>query len=98
MRSKSISVLLTVLFLMNFTFAQSGKNSSTVVGIYLNTVTHDKKGNMWVGGSMYLSQGFLLRVNSKGVNVVTPPKIEGIQNICFIDLENAVMIADYKKI
>ena len=89
--------LFLILVLANFAFAQSSENSSSV-GVYLKTVTHDKKGDMWVGGSVWLLQGLLLRINSSGVTVITPPNTSTIQDVYFISSKIGLMIADYRNI
>lgn len=72
-------------------------NASTV-GVYLETVTHDSAGNLWVGGSVWLLQGLLLRINSVGARVIMPPKIQTVQRLVFPDAHNAWMIADYRSL
>ncbi len=97
MSIKLVLKLFLILILANFTFAQSSENSSSV-GVYLETVTHDKNGDMWVGGSVWLLQGLLLRINSGGVTVITPPNTSTIQDIYFTSPKYGFMIADYRNI
>src|SRR6266542_2489418 len=73
--------------------SQLDRNGSTV-GIYLETVTHDPDGNLWVGGSVWLLQGLLLRINSGGVQVITPPRIQTVHRLLFTSKTVAWMIAD----
>jgi photosystem II stability/assembly factor-like uncharacterized protein len=72
---------------------KSDANESSV-GVYLETVTHDPNGNLWVGGSVWLLQGLLLRINPAGVKVVTPPKVQTVHRILFTTKTIAWMIAD----
>lgn len=68
----------------------------STVGVYLKTVTHDARGNLWVGGSVWLLQGFLLRINSSGTKVITPPNISSVERLLFTTKNVGWMIADLK--
>lgn len=68
------------------------------VGVYLETVTHDRQGNLWVGGSVWLLQGVLLRINSAGTKVITPPRTQTVQRLLFTTKTVGWMIADYKSL
>jgi len=59
-------------------------------------LTHDPNGNLWVGGLVWLLQGLLLRINSAGVKVITPPKIQTVHRLLFTSKTVAWMIADNK--
>jgi photosystem II stability/assembly factor-like uncharacterized protein len=97
MTIKTVLKLFLILVLPNLALAQSSENSSRV-GVYLKSVTHDKKGDMWVGGSVLLLQGLLLRINSSGVTVFTPPNTHTIQDVCFTSAKIGLMIADHRDI
>src|SRR6266404_7705593 len=101
MKTKLSLVLLIVLHSVGLSLAQkitqpSQRNSS--VGVYLETVTHDARGNLWVGGSVWLLQGLLLRINSAGVKVITPAKIKIVQRLVFTSRRVGWMIADYRNL
>jgi photosystem II stability/assembly factor-like uncharacterized protein len=97
MKTKTVLALLIILLWTNLSFAQSNAGGS-VVGVYLETVTHDRQGNMWVGGSVWLLQGLLLRVNSADIKVITPPKIKTVQNLFFTNRNVGWMIANYRNL
>jgi photosystem II stability/assembly factor-like uncharacterized protein len=89
--------ILLLLIWAGLAMAQTSDSSSTV-GVYLQAITHDKKGDMWVSGSVWLLQGFLLRINSTGVTVITPPNIKSVESLHFISPKEGLMIADYRSV
>lgn len=97
MKLKLHLMLVMLLFHVSLAIAQNGGNSSST-GIYLNAVTHDKDGTMWVGGSLFLQEGLLLRIKSTRVIAVTIPRTATIDDVCFTDLKTVYMIVDYRTI
>lgn len=77
---------------------QSKPENNSTVGVYLETVTHDRAGTLWVGGSVWLLQGFLLRINTAGVKVTLLPKVTTVNRLLFTNRRTAWMIADYKSL
>jgi photosystem II stability/assembly factor-like uncharacterized protein len=90
--------LLVLLALWGPSVAQTKSKNKSTVGVYLKTVTHDRVGNVWVGGSVWLLQGLLLRISSTGVKVILPPNVTTVNRLLFTDRRTAWMIADYKNL
>jgi photosystem II stability/assembly factor-like uncharacterized protein len=67
----------------------------STVGLDFNVVTLDSLGNAWVGGSIWLMQGLLLRVGREGVVVFTPPRIGVIHDLKFTSPLSGWSVADY---
>jgi photosystem II stability/assembly factor-like uncharacterized protein len=101
MKTKLSLLLLLLLHSASLSLAQKNtqpNQSNSSVGVYLETVTHDGSGDLWVGGSVWLLQGLLLRINSAGVRVITPPKIKTVQRLLFTGRRVGWMIADYRSL
>jgi photosystem II stability/assembly factor-like uncharacterized protein len=101
MKTKLSLLLLILLYSAGLSPAQKNNQpnqGNSTVGVYLETVAHDARGNLWVGGSVWLLQGLLLRINSTGVRVITPPKIKTVQRLLFTSRRVGWMIADYRNL
>ncbi len=71
------------------------RSSKSVLGIYYEGVTPDGRGNIWVGGSIWLLQGLLLHYEGEQiVNAVIPNSIKIVKDLFFTEASTGWLIAD----
>jgi len=81
--------------------SDEGKTSSSQkssVGIHLNVITSDGEGSIWVGGSLRLQKGLLLRYKNGELTQIDIPDVEVIGDLAFATPEKGWMIADYRNV
>lgn len=74
------------------------RNRQSVVGIYLEVIALDPRGNVWMGGSVWLLQALLVRNDGAGVTAVTLPYASTITDLFFTGPRTGWMIANHNNL
>src|SRR5438105_2020486 len=94
------TALLSAGFVFQYGFARQTQTASnkSVVGIDFKTICLEENGNVWVGGSVWLSQGLLVHYDGVQIRAKLLENVSTIQDLIFIGQRTGWMIADYNSL